>query len=70
MLSLLFFGPAVLCFTIILTTILLKVYRECTPDLSDAKPSWVENWLAVFTVASCLVTSLGIGIKLANYLFG
>lgn len=66
----LFLVPTAITVAIILTTVLLKVYRECAPDLSNARPHWADNALG-FTVLVCsLLASLGIGIKIANYLFG
>lgn len=65
-----FLAPTAIVVTIILTAALLKVYRECMPNISDAKPSWLGDILGFVVLITSLVMSLGVGIKVANYLFG
>ena len=62
-----FLAPTVAAITILLTVILLKVYRECSPDTSQLRHSWMDT---AFVAVCSFLMSLGIGIKLANYLFG
>lgn len=63
--------PTAAAITILLTVILLKVYRECMPDnLTSLKYAWVEDSLGLVFMACTFLMSLGIGIKVANLLFG
>lgn len=66
----LFLGPTAIAITIILTEILLKVYRECSPDTPHLRHGWVDTTFGLVVVICSYLMSLGIGIKVANYLFG
>lgn len=66
----LFLTPTLIAVTLILGEILLKIYRECKPDLSDVKPHWIDDLTGFLVFISSYTMSFGIGIKVASYLFG
>ncbi len=64
-----FLVPTVVTIATILTEIMLNVYRRSRPEV---KPSghWAATLWGLIVVISVYLMNIGIGIKVAKYLFG